>query len=178
MFCFPRWFLSFHYSSLCLPSFKSNLSRLCLRICGVFLVLYFNEFICTNESQICLCKTCFVFNHFVCIPIFLSKTVCSWRMGPGVMWIEARSWLHQVASLIFLVKPFNLLKNLSFSVKNMQMISIGTLWGLNKVIYIKVLDIGQTQGKHCKMWAIIIQDPTESEVQSLVLGIQKYSVCF
>lgn len=82
MFCFPRWFLSFHYSSLCLPSFKSNLSRLCLRICGVFLVLYFNEFICTNESQICLYKTCFGFNHFVCIPIFLSKTVCSWRMGP------------------------------------------------------------------------------------------------
>lgn len=60
----------------------------------------------------------------------------------------------------------------------MQMISIGTLWGLNKVIYIKVLDIGQTQGKHFKMWAIIIQDPTESEVQRLVLGIRKYSVCF
>ena len=42
IFCFPLWFLSFHHSSLCLPSFKSNLSRLCLRICGVFLVLYFS----------------------------------------------------------------------------------------------------------------------------------------
>ena len=52
IFCFPLWFLSFHHSSLCLPSFKSNLSRLCLRICGGFLVLYFSvQFSCSVMSD-------------------------------------------------------------------------------------------------------------------------------
>lgn len=144
---------------------------------GFFSSYSFSEFICPNESQICLCKTCFEFNHFVCLP-FSQKQSVDGEWDLGVMWNGARSWLHQVASLIFLVKPYNLLKKSQFPIKNMKMISIGILWGLNKVIYIEVLDIGQTQGKHLKMWAIILWDPTESELQSLVLGIQKYNVCF